>query len=395
MSKKNIILSEKQVTKLAEMKNIALGEPTTLLVPFIYDRVREHATSLGNNEAFPPEDGGSFEYKILKSRLKDIVENIKVFNLESYDERYLSSRLSKLITQCVEIEKPIRSNLEKICSNALLRIFSIPQATVNFDAELVDVIEPEHSFRIKPEPKTKRKFDFDSIEDFENLNKVILKRRLINALIQGASYIYSNNENFYEDDLNSIDKRLLPIYREITAINDYLLFIKEEKITDEHPMQSGYVEVELGRGKDRSNITAKALIFPFLFHELIKGFMELFASHGLPEDNEKAMYILKQADFLIAEPWDLRMGVKMWEVLMENGYNNSETLPYFFSDLCEIPVKEFNHVMREIFAKTKKGKHILKHLIDNAFQELEETYNVPILQIKDANEALIVDQIEN
>lgn len=391
MSKKTIILTEDQLGTISE---INISEPTNLLVPFIYDKVKTHTTSLGDNDAFPPEDGFAFDYKILKERLRDVNEAIKTFNLESYDERFLSSRLSKLITECIKIETPIRSNLEKVCSNAILRIFSVPQSTVNFDVELVDDVQPEHSFRIKPEPTTKRKFDFDSIDDFNNLGKVVKKRRLINALIQGASYIYSTDEEFYVEDINSIDRRLIPLYKEITAINDYLLFIKEEKITDENPMQSGYVEVELGRGKDKSAITAKALIFPFLFHETIKGFMELFASHGLPEDNEKAMYVVRQADFLIAEPWDLRMGVKLWETLIEAGYHDPETLPYFFSDLCEMPVKEFNHVMREIFAKTKKGKHILKHLIYNAFQELEESCNVPMLQIKDANEALIVDQRE-
>lgn len=391
MGKKTIIVTESQLNAVSE---ISINEPTNLLAPFIYDKVKTHTTSLGDNDAFPPEDGFTFDYKILKERLKDINENIKTFNLESYDEKYLTDRLSKLMTECMEMEKPIRSNLEKVCSNAILRIFSVPQSTVNFDVELVDDVQPEHSFRVKPEPVTKRKFDFDSIDDFNNLGKVIKKRRLINALIQGAAYVYSNNEEYYYDDVNSIDKRLIPLYKEITAINDYLLFIKEEKITDKNPMQSGYVEVELGKGKDKSTITAKALIFPFLFHETIRGFMELFASHGLPDDNEKAMYILKQADFLIAEPWDLRMGVKMWETLIEAGYQNPETLPYFFSDLCEMPVKEFNHVLKEIFAKTKKGKHILKHLTNNAIQELEETYGVPMLQIKDANEALITDSPE-
>lgn len=395
--KKTIKITESQLEILSEANEYTINEPSKVLAPFIYKRIKDHTTSLGDNKVFPPDDEVSFEYAMFKTRLSDVVENIMSFNnIKQFDEDYLSDRLSKLLTLCMKIEEPIRPNLEKICTNAILRLFSIPQATVNYEVELVDKVEPEHEFRIKPEPATKRKFDFDSIEDFENLSDVIMKRRVINALIQGASYLYSTNEEYYANDINSIDKRLLPLYREIIAINDYLLFTKEEKITDKNPMQSGFVEVFLGSGKDKTNINAKAMIFPFLFHELIKGFMELFASHGLPEDNDKAAHVLKQADFLIAEPWDLRIGVKMWEIIIGGGYREPETLPYFFSTICELPVENFNKIMREIFAKTLKGKHILEHLIDNAYQDMEENNNyVPMLQIKDASEALIIDQKEN
>ena len=335
--KNTIKITESQLEMLSNEGEDRKNSPTKLLAPFIYKKVKKHMTSLGDNKVFPPDDEVPFDYKMLKTRLSDVVDNIMEFDdIEQYDETYLSDKLSKLLTLCMRIEEPIRANLEKVCTNTILRIFSIPQSTVNYSAELVDVIEPEHNFRIKPEPAAKRKFDFDDIEDFENLQDAVLKKRCINALIQGASYIYSNYEDLYADDINSIDPRLLSIYREITAINDYLLFIKEEKITDKNPMQSGFVEVKLGSGKDKSDITAKALIFPFLLHELIKGFMELFASHGLPKDNEKAFHIIKQADFLIAEPWDLRIGVKMWEIIIGGGYKDPETLPYFFSNLCKL-----------------------------------------------------------
>lgn len=390
--KKSIILTEAQILKLREFKEEIL-KPSTKLSPFIYKRIKAKATSMGDNDAFPPTDGYTFEYKIFKQRLADIIENLTKFSdIEEYSEMYLTNKLSGLITRCKELEEPIKPNLEKICVNSILRLFEIPSETVNFDVELVDTIEPSRAYRIDAEPKGSDKFEFEDLNDFKNSSKAVLKRRLINGLIQGAAYVYSNAEALYEDELNTINKELLPLYKEIIAINDYLLFIKEEKITDKTPMQGGYVEVVLGKNKERTTINAQAILFPFLLFELIKGFFELFASHGLPQDEEKAKYILKNADFLKAEPWDLRIGVGLWEIINKH-IETTNVLPYFFSSLCELPIKEFNKSLQEIFAQTKKGNHLLRHLIDNAQEEVESQGYVPIINVKKATEALIVDSI--
>ena len=42
-------------------------------------------------------------------------------------------------------------------------------------------------------------------------------------------------------------------------------------------------------------------------------FFELFSCHGLPTDSKKANYIISHADFVVAEGWDLRFGVTLWE----------------------------------------------------------------------------------
>lgn len=368
-----------------------MTELTDKLKPFIFKLVKNHRTSLGENDAFPPEEDYPFDYKILKERYQDIIKNIVEYDgIDNYDEEFLTNRLEELIKICQEIEEPIRPNLEKICTNVILRLFSIPSDTVDFNAKLVDEVQPEKQFRIKPEVASERKFDFESLDDFSNANKSVLKRRLINALIQGASYTYSHIDDLYLHDVYKIDKRLVEIYSEISVINDYLLFIKEEKITDEHPMQGGCVDVFLGSNKNKTKINAQGLIFPFLLHELIRGFLELFASHGLPSDNDKAKYILGQADFLMAEPWDLRMGVGLWEPFSKK-ITDTSVLPYFFMNLCCLPTQEFNDSLKEIFAHTKKGDHILNHMVYNAELDLENQGFVSSIDLKNAEVSLIAD----
>lgn len=388
---KKILFNKGQIRTLKE--SLESTKLSTKLRPFIFKQVKKHMTSLGNNRAFPPEEDLPFDYKILKERFSEVVDNIsRIEGIESYDEKYLMTRLSKLVTTCKEIEKAIRPNLEKICMNVMLKIFDIPNDVVDVEATLVDEVEPENSFRVKPEPSAKRKFRFEDLNDFKDANKTVLKRRMINSLIQGASYSYSTDKDLYFTEVHKIDKRLIPLYDEIIAINDYLLFTTEEKINDKNPMQGSCVEVILGNTyKDKTKIKAQGIIFPFLLHELVRGFMELFASHGLPKDDEKAKYIIHQADFILAEPWDLRMGVNLWRYISSN-IEDTSVLPFFFRNLCCLPTKEFNSSLREIFAETNKGHHIITHMLDNAREEYEEQGFVSNMDLSNSQVSVISEE---
>ena len=358
---------------------------------FLFKRVKEHKTSLGNNEAFPPEEDYPFDYKILKDRYNDVVENIKAYgDIESLDENYLISLLNNLITQCKEKEKPLKEQLEKLCKKIVSETFRIPNETITLNITLTDKLEPTQKYQLTPQTSNERSFDFDDLEDFHNAEKSILKRRLINSLIQGASYEYMTKCVMHLDEITTLLSNLKPIYERIIAINDFLLFSKEESITDEKIHQGAIVEVMLGRGGDKTEINVQGLIFPFLLNETFRGMFELFASHGLPKDLDKANYILTHSEFLLAEPWDLRFGVNLWKIVSDNVYGY-ESMPYFFMTLCEMPIEEFNANMKEVFAKTKRGKQFIIDLNEFALKESEYESDIEPLIIQDETDDLITD----
>lgn len=359
------------------------------LPSFIFDLVKVHRTSLGDNKAFPLEEDVPFDYWLLKDRFIEVSNIIEQTEYYGKDERELSNILRKLIQEAIETESNIKPQLEKIANNVILKLFDVPESTVEVSAKLVSKIKPKAMWRIKPEPKGKRKFDFEDIDDFKNSQNVILKRRLINSLIQGASYSYSHSSELFSDEISKVNNNLFKLYKDISIINDYLLFVKEEKITDKNPMQGGCVDVTLGNNDEIVTIEAQGLIFPFLLQELIKGFFELFASHGLPQDNEKAQYIINRADFLIAEPWDLRMGVRLWDLFSEQ-IENTKILPYLFSEVCSLPLKEFNPFMQEVFSQTKKGKRLINDLIKQCVN-INDNNDITIIQTQDTDRNLISD----
>jgi hypothetical protein len=135
----------------------------------------------------------------------------------------------------------------------------------------------------------------------------------------------------------------------------------------------------LGIDDAKTTIKAQGIIFPLLFHEAIKGLFELFSAHGLPQDREKAQYIIRKADFVLAEPWDLRLGVGLWRMIF-GGVEDTNMIPYMFTSFVKIPTDEFNLSVKEILSNTEKGNEIINELMadaeyDNGYQQFTNRIN--------------------
>ena len=163
------------------------------------------------------------------------------------------------------------------------------------------------------------------------------------------------------------------MYNKIIALNTYLLYTKGDfGLTDKQKMQIGTVEVSLGNEESKVKIEAQGVILPVLMSELIRGFMELFISHGLPKDRRMATIVVGKSDFLKAEPWDMKLGPLLWE-LFSNTFNdiNSNELPYLLQRVSKLSTNKFNFLMKEVFAKTRKGKEIMSKISNKAKNDIE------------------------
>ena len=379
------------------MKKIYLKEDTIanvlnkrLLPQFLFKSVKAHETSLGDNSMFPSGGDYPFDYTLLKVRFGEVCDAIEELGLESLDEDYLMSELSNSLKMCKDMETPIRDTLEKICENAVNRLFAIPEEMLNLKCKLVDKIKFKNAIRLKPESDDNITYTFDDVSDIELFDKSVEKRRFIDSLIQGAAYTYSKVLGLYIEDIDRINRDLIPLYMKITAINDYLLFTKKEEMSDAKPMQGSYVEVHLGGVGEKTTIKAQGIIFPLLLQETIKGLFELFSAHGLPSNKEKAMFVVKKADFVLAEPWDLRFGVTLWNKIF-GGVEDTNMIPYMFTSLIKQSNEEFSASVKEILSNTKKGNEIIDQLMsdaeyDNGYQQFTNRINA-----KNIDKSLIKD----
>ena len=386
MDKNTVIINEASIGALKS------GD---LLPKFIYNDIKAHNTSIGDCEALPGTGDYPYDYMLVKARYRGILRRLAergMDELADYDAESLINTLSKLISRCVKIERPIRPVLEKICENAVSQMFSLPAGVMNMECKLVDKVKPNHPFRVLPEMEEDEDevYKFKDVLEAGNAKKAIGKRRVVNALIQGAASHFSTYDGYVMDELNSVNEELVGMYEDIVLINDLLLFKKREDVTDDNPRQFGYVEVTLGSHGKKNTMEAQGIVFPLLYRESIKGIFELISAHGLPSDPKQAKYIIRRADFLMAEPWDMRFGKTLWEAVFNDG-SDLKLYPFIFKNLVSMSADEFNDSMKEMIAGTELGDEIYSELTDKAIDDIDYQHFTRKME-KNIDKSLIADE---
>ena len=366
---KHIIITEEQEKALKE---------SILLNSFpedIADAVYKNKTSIGNNPALPNIFEKGYIEKLVEKRFKGCVDELKkIGEIDDVPDTDMQTVLGKLVLKCQKLEEPHRPELEKIVANYLIDLFGIPDDSIQMELSLVDNVDLSSS-SIKLDPADGDEFiEYEDVLDAESIKDEVYKRRLIDAMSMGAGMKISSNIKDYMEEIYEINPALINLYRKILALNDYLLFTKEDiGMTEEDKHQFGTVEVVLGQVEESPKILAQGVIFPILLSEAVRGLMELFASHGLPQEFEKAQSVLSKSDYLKAEPWDMRIGPALWEIVSDSFGNGVKTdlIPYLYKRISQLPVKKFNFFMREVLAKTRKGKRMMAKIAEKAQYEKE------------------------
>jgi hypothetical protein len=136
----------------------------------------------------------------------------------------------------------------------------------------------------------------------------------------------------------------------------------------------------------------QAEIFPILLYESIRGVLEMFAAYGLPSSKQECAYVMSKADFINAEPWDMRMGPELWDYLMD-AFDNPETsdLPMILTILFSQQTEKFNNILQEIFGKTKASKTITQKILNKAYSELEIDDFEELMHKKQTENDIITD----
>ena len=365
---KQIIITEEQEKMLKE--SILLDSIPEDIMNVVFKK----QTSLKDSPALPSFFDSNFIEKILKKRFEEIKKELqKIGTIDDFDDNKIETVLSKLILKCQKLEEPYRNELEKVAFNYVVKYFNIPEDSVTMNLKLVDKVDIDTSV-INIDPVINEDdIEYDDLKSIETIKDEVYKRRLLNVLSLGFGMQTSADIKSYLSDIYDINPKLPELYNKILTLNNYLLFTREDiGITDKNPSQLGNVIVKLGQPEETVVIDAQAMIFPVLLCETMHGFMELFASHGLPKDRKQMELVIGKADYLKSEPWDMRLGPVLWTILSDLFENvDSELLPYLYKRIAMLSPKKFNDSMAEIFAKTKMGKALLGKLISLSKKDME------------------------
>jgi len=371
------------------MRKIYINEDTESLikggVPLLIDKANN------SSDIYTPLSDEKIASSLLINGYKDVTSSFEDDIINAPIEK-VSLKVSKLSNNIIEKERPIRQQLEQICYNTLVELFNIPEGLLQIELELVDSIDPSRSFHITID--TDEDKEYDSFDDIESENLDVEKRKLSNMIVEGAAdYCYSKAKKIFLPEIFEIDDSLPHKYTMFYQLNKYLLYKTNVEITDKEHHQGGYVEVRLGDDTKITKIIVKAVSFPILLHEAIKGLLELVSSNGLPDNMTKAVAVMDKADVLIQEPWNMKMGFPMWKILTFDEDIETKDVPSFIETIVKAPTDEFISLMKEVLYKTKKGKDIIRKLLNHVKHERE--YNdFSDDMLKAQKEKLLIDEVE-
>jgi hypothetical protein len=381
---KHIYITEDIAKDLSEIM-----KPLSELPQDIKNVLRNHKTSLGIHPAFPPEEEIPFDELVTQKRFEEVVSKVKGVNIDNYNAYKIEKHLIRLIDRCKEIENNFKGKLENICYNYVIDLFQVPDGIVAFDCELVENVDSD-----KAPIKNNETLEFDNVKRRTRLHDAVYKRRIINALITGGALRLSWIDKKLIGELYELSPELPSLYRDIVILNDYLLFTKNNTgISDKNKKQSGISYLTIGNENTKNKIMIEAEIFPVLLYESIRGFLEMFAAYGLPSSKQECSYVMSKADYINAEPWDMRLGPELWDCLM-NSFGNplTQEIPMILTILFSQRTEKFNKIMQEIFSKTKRGDMLAKKILEKAKKEIEHDDFEELMIKKQTDKNLLSDE---
>lgn len=328
---------------------------------FLQKAINDNTTSLGDHPSFPPEDDDLFVSHIVKNMYSKVMDGV-----ETNDRKLLAKKLNELVTECKKEEEQSKEALEQLCSDVIAKLFDIPEDTIDIDGELVDECDMS-MFRMVPESTPD--FEFEDIDEIKHLTDVIYQRRMIDCLISGIAMAYAANFDLYPE-INNINPRLTQLYYEILKYNMALLYNQPDSISNIEKTNNGCVIVKIGDEDERISVEAKGVIFPILLEFTIRGLLEVAAIKGLPDDQKTAEYIMGKADYRLAENWDMRLGVPLWNIIgnmiEETGYDTDGIGANFIvMELSKLEPDMFNSFLQNTFKKTRKGIAMMSAFLKN------------------------------
>lgn len=282
----------------------------------------------------------------------------------------LSIQASRILGEIKNAEKNKERELEALCERLIRDYFKIPENKLQFDLKLeAEKIQVNQD----PEPQQIQQQEEELVDEVLDMERA--KRRLLNAMTQGHAV-----------DSTWIFRKVIPEIQQITGVNNlsekYSIFVATmmlgywqfpEEMLEMSIKGNGQLDEAAGAGKtyiDTSTnpptVVAKAVIFPFLIHEAIKGVMEFLSKQRNPENPEMVQKAMDLEDKVLYEIWDIRLGPAIWRKLYElfpeatkSEEDKKKLQAYIYSNIANLPVKDFLVLMKEVIGGTQNGSTLV------------------------------------
>ena len=336
-------------------------------------------TPYSNKVNFPerPEGEGSYEELLASEEYKHALEKLAQYTGErnigsGVEGKYaqLSNQAMSILSELMRAETTHEEELEQLAERVIRDYFKIPEGAIQFNLKLVKEAVKVNGKQKKEELQQKEE---ELVDDLNELTPDRAKRRLINAMTQG----HAVNGNFM---FNTVAEELSQITGVQSIVEKYSIFVATMMLgywqfsnqmiaataggSDDEGQGSGVSKVDTSTNPPTVN--AQAIIFPFLIHETIKGVMEFLSRERNPENEERSQKARDLEDNIQHETWDIRLGPSIWRRLVKlfpdsviNDDDKRMLQSYIFSNIANLPVREFILLMKEVMVGDELGQNLI------------------------------------
>lgn len=352
------------------------------IAPYNLEKLSTRHHPLGKMPVYPKngEPEVWFEEKMASQRYKYIVDE---WCRVSGDENKFSvpepgfaimMMLGMIGGQMLMLEDGNRPQLEKIAEEVVREYFNLDETEVLFDLEILDPSKgekPADHFDFK---KDGPKVEIDDPKFDPDFRDEIVRRRMTNAIMQGASLKGHFMFHLAGEKLNNLIPGVTEIYSKAMILNDLLYYYKDDiqfSSDCEKEMQAGMNEVDYSG--EVPVIRVKAFSMTLLVHEMVLGVVEMLSSHGLPKDPVIAQEVLDLCDTIMNEFWDIRLGPILWEkfyALLD--IDDHEYLKHVIVGINQLETPEYLGFLKSMLADDPEAKKLVDTIVRNKKYEIAE-----------------------
>jgi hypothetical protein len=260
--------------------------------------------------------------------------------------RQTMMRSQEVLNDIIQSEEEYRDELEMVAAQMVTDAYPIiDYANIRIDAKIVNMNDLNIDMGSNEEDPTTPDFGEDDPE------KLKAKRRIINGITQGASIRGAFGFLIFKEYLDALNPELVNKYNEILKLvfgiydDENAIAMLLAALAQGQKPQGGESEMVYDEENEQFVIKAKAICFPMLVHEIVKGLYEIVGTEGFGPDKEKNQAIINQVDKLSNEPRDLQYGKFIYDAISkiynESNIDDPRVRELFFAELYKISDSEF------------------------------------------------------
>ncbi len=294
--------------------------------------------------------------------------------------RGLLMGMMQTIGKIKQIENPRKEYLEMLAVDTVLSLpeFSaakdaVDRGDLRIDATLLDGM-------IRPGAEEEVEEEIEETESDPTFNKEIelalvdmeqekYKRRMQNIMAQGAAANYMYLFELSRNEINAINPQLSTMYGFMQSVGDMAMWAMPD-VPGGGMMKAG--EEEVTQEDDVGVIKARAIIYPLLIHEIVKGLIVYTNTHGLSQHAEVRDEVHGEVDTAENEIYDLMLGPIYWKRLKDAvGTENTKLLMHVWGKITSLPAWDsdikgsFGNFMKEFLKDPDTAKRIVRPFIDD------------------------------